>query len=85
MNGGTTVETVTATEIPALVCNEADYTYTTDTTKEAATITGYTGSDAGIILPSTLGGYPVTAIASDAFDDNKTLVTVALSESITTI
>jgi len=85
VSGGVVVETVTATKIPGLVCNEADYTYTVDTTKETATITGYTGSDTSIVLPSTLGGYPVTAIAEKAFEKNTKLVTVALSENIVEI
>ena len=84
-SGGTTIETVTATQIAGLVFNEADYTYTTDTEAETATITGYTGTDAAIQLPSELGGYPVVAIGSNTFKKNTTLETVVFSENISTI
>ena len=79
---GNTVETVTATLIQGLVCKEADYTYTTDTTQKTATITGYTGKDSGIILPNTLGGYPVIAIAANAFKGNTILERVAISDNV---
>ncbi|MBQ4258869.1 MAG: leucine-rich repeat protein, partial [Lachnospiraceae bacterium] len=82
IGGGVEIDAVTMTEIPGLVCNEADYTFTTDTVNETATITGYTGSDWGIILPSTLGGYPVVAIKNNAFANNGTIVRVALPETI---
>lgn len=84
-DGGTTVQTVTATalNIPGLVCKEGDYTYTISS--EKATITKYTGSDTAIILPEKLGGYPVTAIGENAFKDNKTLQTVLCSGAITTL
>ena len=84
-DGGTTVQTVTATalNIPGLVCKENDYTYTISS--EKATITKYTGSDTAIILPEKLGGYPVTAIGENAFKDNKTLQTVLCSGAITTL
>ncbi len=83
--GGVVLETVIADEIPGLVCNAADFTYTTDTINGVATITGYTGSDTGIILPSELGGYPVTSVRSEAFYGNITLERVAFSESITSL
>ena len=79
-SGGTTVDTVTATKIPDLVCNEEDYTYTVDSVNETSTITGYTGDDTRILLPSTLGGYPVTKIDYNSFRDNGSLATVAFSE-----
>ena len=84
-SGGTAVSTVVATalNIGNLVCNEADYTYTI--TNEKATITKYNGNDTAILLPSTLGGYPVTAISDNAFSKNTKLSTVCFSDSITTI
>ena len=84
-DGGTTVQTVTATalDIPGLICKENDYTYTISS--EKATITKYTGSDTAIILPEKLGGYPVTAVGASAFQNNKTLQTVLCSGAITTL
>ena len=86
-DGGTVLETVIATplEIDGLVCNEADYTYTTDVTTETATITGYTGTDVAIQLPSELGGYPVVSISGSVFKSNTTIETVVFSENIISI
>ena len=48
--------------------NGFEYTVTGD----EATITGYTGSAKNIVIPSELGGKPVTAIADKAFYGYKT-------------
>lgn len=79
------METVTAVplDIDDLVCNADDYSYTVNT--EKATITKYNGTDRALLLPSELGGYPVAAIGSGAFEDNKTIQTVCLSDNITSI
>ena len=42
------------------------YTYTVS--NGSATITGYNGSTSTLIIPSSIGGYPVTAIGYRAFD-----------------
>ena len=42
-----------------------DFTY--EVADGEATITGYTGEGGNIMLPSELGGYPVTAIGAEAF------------------
>ncbi|MBR5272518.1 MAG: leucine-rich repeat domain-containing protein [Clostridia bacterium] len=42
-----------------------DYTYTVSNGK--ATITQYNGDDVNVVIPSTLGGYPVKSIGSYAF------------------
>jgi hypothetical protein len=44
----------------AATADPADYTYIVS--GDAATITGYTGAGGDIIIPDTLGGYPVTTI-----------------------
>ncbi len=59
-----------------------DYEYTV--TDGKATITGYTGSGGAITIPSTLDGYPVTAIGDEAmFCYN--LTSVIIPNSVTTI
>jgi len=50
---------------------ENDFEYTV--TGDEATITGYTGSAKNIVIPSELGGKPVTAIADKAFYEYKML------------
>ena len=50
---------------------ENDFEYTV--TGDEATITGYTGSAKDVVIPSELGGKPVTAIADKAFYEYKIL------------
>lgn len=63
------------------------YTYTVSNKK--ATITGYqemlflNGGD--IIIPSTLGGYPVTAIGNRAFSNCSSLTSVVIPNGVTSI
>ena len=52
-------------------------------TGDEATITGYTGSAKNIVIPSELGGKPVTAIADKAFEGYKNIVTQIASASWT--
>ncbi len=60
-----------------------DYTYTVE--NGAATVTGYTGAGGDIIIPATLGGYPVTTIGDSAFHNCTSLTSVIIGNSITTI
>lgn len=49
-----------------------------------ATITGYTGSDSQLTLPSSIDGYAVTAIADDAFTSDS-LESITIPEGVTKI
>ena len=53
-------------------------------TGDTATITGYTGSDEVVVIPSRIDGFSVTAISDNAFQ-SKTLKTVVVSDGITKI
>ncbi len=68
--------------------NKADYTYggyNYSVSGENATITGYTGEPVDITIPSTIQGYNVTAIGSNAFNNCTTLKSVVIPEGVTTI
>ena len=52
---------------------------------ESATITVYTGSDASIAVPETIGGAKVTAIADSAFKGRSSLTGIVIPNSVTTI
>jgi hypothetical protein len=47
------------------VAIQAQFTYTTN--NGTITITGYTGTDANVVIPSTIDGLPVTSIGVDTF------------------
>ena len=54
-------------------------------TGDEATITGYTGSAKNIVIPSELGGKPVTAIGEKAFEGYKNIVNIYIPKTIKAI
>ncbi len=70
-----------ANNIPAVDFSE--YTWIVDNGE--ATITGYNGPGGNITLPSVLGGVPVTAIGTSAFQYKAKLTGVTIPEGITEI
>src|SRR5215471_8483754 len=64
------------------VAVQAQFTYTT--TNGTITITGYTGTDANLVIPSTIDGLPVTSIGTGAFAGNS-LTSVTIPNSVTNI
>lgn len=50
-----------------------------------ATITGYTGSDSVLIVPSVIDGYTVTSVGVQAFYDNRTITAAVIPNSVTEI
>ncbi len=63
--------------------SEGDYEYTV--ANGETTITGYTGSGGDVVIPSTLGGYPVTTIGNYTFEDCTGLTTVTIGDGVTSI
>lgn len=60
-----------------------DYTYVVY--ESEATITGYSGNDETVVIPDTLGGYPVTAIGSSAFYRLSNLKNITIPEGVRSI
>ena len=52
--------------------------FTYEINGESVTITGYTGSEGNVTIPSEIDGKPVTAIGERAFSHNYTLTSVAI-------
>ncbi len=60
-----------------------DFTYTV--WDGEATITGYTGSETVVTIPTALEGYPVTAIGYEAFYEYTSLESITIPDSVTSI
>ncbi|MGN0334131.1 MAG: leucine-rich repeat protein [Lachnospiraceae bacterium] len=84
-SGGTAAETsvIRAAGENDPVCDIDSYTYII--LNNEAVVQSYTGTDPVILIPSMLGGYPVTTIGNSAFKDCRILKEVSFSEWVTTI
>lgn len=65
-------------EIPASPSD--DFVYASNGTQ--ITIRGYRGTDTEIVIPDEIEGVPVTKIASSAFEDNRSIVSVRIPDSV---
>lgn len=70
---------------PLLTTAEEENGFTYSVWIDIAEITGYTGSEADLIIPDTLGGYPVTSIKDNVFADHTEITGVTFPESLVTI
>ncbi len=70
-------------QTPYTAASENDFKYTI--TDGEVTITKYVGAGGDVIIPSKLGGYPVTVIGKDAFKYRDFLTSVMIPEGVTTI
>ena len=62
---------------------ETDFTYTI--ANDEVTISGYTGTDAEVLIPEEIESFPVTAVAVDAFKNNTVMETVVIPACVETI
>lgn len=69
--------------IPVRAAVEGDYTY--EITDGKATLTDYSGVGGDIIIPSTLGDYPVITIGNNVFYDRNDLTRVTIPDTVTRI
>src|ERR1051325_9457130 len=61
----------------------AQFIFTTN--NGTITITGYTGSETQVIIPSTTNGWPVTSIGANAFYYRTNIASVTIPEGVTNI
>jgi len=65
--------------------NSSDYAYSVNDAGDGVTITKYNGEAKTVVIPSELGGKPVTAIGNEAFLENTTITSVKIPEGVTSI
>ena len=70
-------------QTPYTAAPESDFEYEIEDGE--ATVTGYVGNGGDVIIPSTLGGYPVTAIGEWAINCCHDLTSVIIPDSVTSI
>lgn len=69
--------------LPALAdTTEGDYQYHIDDMLGGAVLTGYLGSDANVVVPDMLGGYPVLRLSYGLFHNNTTVESVTLPDCL---
>lgn len=59
--------------------------YSYDTNNGEVTITGYTGTDTQLVIPSTINGLPVKAIGDYAFNYDNKITSVVIPSGVTSI
>ena len=69
--------------LTALGAQEDDFVY--QTSGGAAVITGYAGAGGAVVVPDTLGGLPVRTIGALAFEEETTVTSVSIPNSVTNI
>lgn len=84
-NAGKGVGGATVAQAAAAVPQEEAFSYTVSADGKGATIIGYSGTDATLQVPATLGGAAVTAVGVGAFQNNGRLTAVTLPPSVQSV
>lgn len=69
-------------ETETLISGDCEYTIQSDGT---IWLSGYTGSNAELVIPETVNGFTVSAIGSSVFEDCTSLVNVEIPSSVLSI
>ena len=67
------------------VTDDNGVSYSINTDGKSLSITGYNGTEANLVIPAEIGGYPVTEVGIYAFWRNKTIKSIVLPEGVTDI
>ena len=78
-------ESLTSNTVTLTVSSQNEGGFAYAVVDGGATVMGYTGADTQIAIPATLGGYPVTGIANNAFYSCSGLTGVTIPEGVTYI
>lgn len=70
-----------------VIADENDFTYIAapKSNPKWALVTKYTGTDSKIIIPDTLGGYPVQVLSSEVFKECNNLTYIKIPASVTSV
>ncbi|MBQ9115511.1 MAG: leucine-rich repeat protein [Clostridia bacterium] len=60
-------------------------TYSLSSGSKYYTVTGYEGEDTEVVIPDSVEGIPVTAIANEAFKDKQRIASITLPNNVTSI
>jgi len=69
--------------LAALLAATGHAQFNSSVNNNTVTITGYTGPGGVVAVPSTLGGYPVTTIAANAFAGKSSITSLSLPGTVT--
>jgi hypothetical protein len=64
------------------LADDNSMTYALNDADKTASVTGYSGSSTGVVVPVSIWGYDVTAINSNAFGENTTMTSITVPSAV---